>query len=141
MPVFLRAFRHDDLQMAEPLLDARGAAAATGMEPAHHDRAADLGARHDQPVDVQRMVVLGVGDRAFQRLLHLVGDAALAEGQRRDRTAGRQVADHRGDQVQLARADAQVADDALRLGFRQAARVGWLAHVSRASPSCRPHDR
>src|ERR1700761_8669162 len=125
---FLRPLGDDDLQVAEPFLDACSPATATRMEAPHHDGAADLGAGNDQAIDIERMVVLSVGDGAFQRLLHLVRDAALAEGQRVDRALGRHVADHRSDEVQLARADAQVADDALRFGFRQAAWMGRLAH-------------
>ena len=77
--------------MAEPFLHARGAPAAAGLEAPHHDRPADLGARDHQPIDVELMVVLGIGDRAFQRLLYLLGDTALAEGERRDRLRGRRL--------------------------------------------------
>jgi hypothetical protein len=67
---------------------------------------------------VERMVVLGVGNGALQRLLHLLRDPPLAERQRRHRPFRRQVADHARHQVQLARADPQVTDDRLRLVVR-----------------------
>ena len=133
---FLCAFGDDDLQMAEPLLHARRAAAAARMEAAHHHRAPHLGARHHQPIDVELMVVLGVGDRALQRLLHLLRDAALGEGQRRHRLLRRLVADQPGHQVELARRDTQVRHDRLRLGVGDAARMIGLAHdrLARLSP-------
>ena len=134
---FLGAFGDDDLQMAEPFLHARRATAAARMEPPHHHRASDLGARHHQPIDVELMVVLGVGDRALQRLLHLLCDAALGERQRRDRLRRRLVADQPRHQVELARRDAQVRHDRLRLGVGDAARMTGLAHdrLARLSPA------
>jgi len=69
---------HDDLQVAEPLLDGRRTATAAGMETLHDNAAAHFGQLHDQLVDIELVVVLGIGDRALKRLFHLLGDAALA---------------------------------------------------------------
>ena len=146
--VFL-LFGHHDLHVAEPFLDPRRTAAATRMEAPHHDRAADLGARHDQPVDIELMIVLGVGDGAFQRLADLMRDAPLAERQRRDRPLRRQIADHRRHQIELPRAGPHIAQDRLGFVIRERAFMFRLAHVapiafahvSPASPSCPPSDR
>ena len=64
---------------------------------------------------VELVIVLGVGDRALQGLLHLLRNAPLAEGQGRDRGADRLVADQTGNQVQLARADTDITQNTLRL--------------------------
>src|SRR5428012_400 len=69
-----------DLEVAEPLLHGRGTAAATGMEALHENATAHLGQLDDELVDVELVVVLGIRDRAFQRFLDLLGNAALAEG-------------------------------------------------------------
>jgi hypothetical protein len=126
--------------MRKPFIDTRRPATATRMEAAHDDRAANLCARDDQLVDIELMVVLGIGDRRFQRLTHGLRDAALAEGQRGDRLAGRLVADQTRDQIQLTRADTQIAERALRFVIREQAGMFWLAHLSPVSLSCPTSD-
>src|SRR6202020_136282 len=98
-----------DLEMAEPLLDGRGTAAATGMETLHVHAAANLSQLDDELVDVELMIVFSIRDRAFQRLFDLLGDAALAEGEISQSAPGRQVTDRCRDQVQLARANPHIA--------------------------------
>ena len=140
--LFLRPLGDDDPEVGEPLLDAGSATATARLEAAHDDRAADLGARHHQPIDIELMVVLGIRDRALQRLAHVMRDALLAEGELCHRQRGRLVADHSRNQVQLARAHADIADHGLGLGLAQLTRMFRLAHrISPASPSCRPSGR
>jgi hypothetical protein len=108
----------------------RPIAAAAARAPALHDQVlADPGLGHDQVVDVEPVIVLGVGDRALQRLLHLGRDAALGEGQIGQRLGDRFLADHRGDEVQLARTRADHLVDRHRLVFGDAAGIGFLAHA------------
>ena len=130
-----------DLHVAEPFLDLRRTAAAARMEAPHHDRAAHLGARHDQLVDVELVVVLGVGDGTLQRLPDLMRDPPLAERQSRDRPLRRQITDHRRDQIQLPRARPHIAQNRLGFVIRERADMFLLAHVSPASPSCPPNGR
>ena len=120
---------HHDLHVAEPFLDPRRAAAAARMKPPHHYRAADLGARYHQPVDIELMIVLRIGNGAFQCLADLMRNAPLAEGQRGDRPLRRQIANHRRHQIELARTGAHVAENCLRLVIGERAFMFRLAHV------------
>ena len=79
---------------------------AARMEAAHHHRTANLDARHDQLVDVELMVVLGICNRTLERLANGMRNPALAERQRRDGLARRLVTNEAGNQIQLAGADA-----------------------------------
>ena len=136
------AFRHDDLQVAEPFLDTGGLATAARHEAAHHDRLAHLGMRHDQPVDVELVVVLGIGDRALQRLaspawamrrlLNVSVATAWLAGLLRISPATR---------FSLRGETRMLRSDRLRLRLAQRAFVLRLAHVSPASPSCPPSGR
>src|SRR5258708_25542047 len=128
--------------MAERLYDAGGAAAAPRLEALHDQALADGGFGHDQAVDVEIVVVLGVGDGRVQRLADVLGDALLGEGELVDGGRRLLAADRGGHEVELARADADGAQHGLGLVVRLAAGSGWLAH--RSSPltlSCRPSGR
>ena len=48
--------------MAEPFLHPRGTAATTGVEAAHDDGAANLGARHDQAIDVRKALYSAISN-------------------------------------------------------------------------------
>src|SRR5262245_45263779 len=98
------------------------------MEALEHHRLADAGLAHHQAVDVQLVVVLGVGDRRLQRLAHVFGNAPARKLQFVDRGGRRLAADLASHDVELARADTDVAGDGRRLGVRQAAGAGGLAH-------------
>ena len=53
------------------LLDAcAGVAAGARMEALHHQVLADAGFLDDQVINIQIVVVLGIGDGRLQRLLH-----------------------------------------------------------------------
>ena len=52
---------------------------ARGREALHHQRLADIGLGDDEIVDVELVIVLGVGDRALERLLHVARDALAGE--------------------------------------------------------------
>src|SRR3546814_2042024 len=89
-------------------LDPPDPAARPRTEGTHPHALADEGLLHVEAVDIELVVVLGVGDRRLQRLLHGVGDPALGEGQRRDRLRRVEAADGRRHQVQLLRTDPKV---------------------------------
>src|SRR5438445_7163391 len=122
------ALAHHDREMAERLDDAGGAAAAAGVEPLHHQALADRGLGHDQAIDVEIVVVLGVGDGRVQSLPDVLGDALLGEGELVDGRRRLLAADGGGHEVELARADADGAQHGLGLVVRLAAGSRWLAH-------------
>src|SRR5205814_6176791 len=96
---------------------------------AFHDQSlADRGFCHDQAVDVEIVVVLGVGDGRVQRLADVLGDALLGEGELVDGRGRLLAADGGGHEVELARADADGAQHGLGLVVRLAAGSGRLAH-------------
>src|SRR5215469_10770216 len=124
--------------MREILFDPRRAAAAAGMETTHHKGPADRRFLDVKPVDIELVVVLRIGDRRLQHLLHIVGDAPTAESELGDRRLRGLAADHRRDQVELARADADRALEGRRLIVGEPALGGWLAHqplLARLSPA------
>jgi hypothetical protein len=57
----------------------------------------------DQRVDVEVVIVLGVGDRRLERLLDVLGDALAREGQVGERLVDLLAADLGGNVVQLPR--------------------------------------
>ena len=79
---FLLADDHADT--AERLDDARAAAAGAGRETLHHEALADRSFLDDQRVDVEIVVVLGVGDRGCQALADVdslvVVEASVGKG-------------------------------------------------------------
>ena len=101
--------------MRKRLQDAGAAATRTGLETLHDQRLANIGFLDEQAVDIQRVVVLCVGDSRLQRLFNVTGDTTTREGQGGDRLVDVHAPDHRGNKIQLLRADTQVAQH--RLGF------------------------
>src|SRR6266849_3156145 len=81
-----------------------------------------------QPIDVELVVVLGIGDRRLQDLLDVLGDPARREGQLGERARSTLAADALGDQVELARTDADDAQERLGFSLVEAARCAFLAH-------------
>src|SRR5215470_1683000 len=124
----LLALAHDHGDVA-PRLDDRGAATAgAGVEPLHHEAAPDRRLGDVEAVDVELVIILGVGDRRLQHLADVLGDPTLVEGQARQRRLGAEAADRLGDQVQLAGAAAKHAGDRPGLVVRAASRGRFLAH-------------
>src|SRR5690606_7922147 len=87
------------------------------------------------------MVVLGIGDGAFQHLLDLAGDALVAEFEIGQSLLDLLAADQLRQQIELLRADAQHAQHSLGLVVLERALGFWLAHLTSSWPSCRPRDR
>src|SRR5205814_3857266 len=67
--------------MREMLFDARRAAAAARVETLHDKSPADRRFLDIEPVDIELVVVLGVGDCRLEYLPHILRDAAAREGQ------------------------------------------------------------
>ena len=85
------------------------------METLHDDRLANIGFGDNQLVDVEVMVVLGVCNRGFERLLDGRCDTLAGEFQVSESALYLLAADQRGNQVELLRADAQRTCYGLRL--------------------------
>jgi hypothetical protein len=102
--------------------------ARPGAPALHHQVLADIGLDDDEVVDVEAVVVLRVRHRRLERLLDVLADALLREGEVGERLLHLHVADHRGDEVELARARPDHPVDGHRLVLGDAARVLLLAH-------------
>ena len=114
-------FADNDREVSKRLLDARCTATATSVETLHDDRLADVGFRHDQRVNVEIMVVLGVGDCRFKRLLDSTCNTLAGELQLSECALDLLAADSRSNEVELLWADAERAGDCLRLVVLQPA--------------------
>jgi hypothetical protein len=79
-------------------------------------------------VDVEIMVVLGVGDCGFERLLDLDRNPLVGELEIGERGRDLLAPDELGEKVELLRADAQHARRRLGFVLRLTARVGRLGH-------------
>src|ERR1700756_1795904 len=123
--------------MSEKLLDPRRAAAAAGVKPLQDKGAANRGLLDIEAVDIELVIVLGIGDRRLQHLLDLAGDPAVRKGEFGQRRGGGFAANCLGDEIELGRAGAQPAQASLSLGLIEAAWRGELAQLSPSSPACR----
>src|SRR5258708_6981473 len=72
-------FAHDDGDVGEWLFNPPGPSARARAEALHDHVLADPGLGDDQIVDVELMIVLGVGDRGFERLLDLYRNSLVRE--------------------------------------------------------------
>src|SRR6201993_3970735 len=116
--------------MRKHLLDARRAPAASGVKPFQYKSPADRGLLHKKAVDIELMVVFGIGDRRLQNLSDVARDAAPREGQFRERDRGSLAADRLRDEVELARARAQAPHGRGCFTVVEPPFSGWLTHVS-----------
>src|SRR6185369_463216 len=97
-------------------------------ETLHGDRLADRSLGDDERVDVEIVVVLGVGDRAREHLLCVAGHRLLREGENVQRLLGLAAADQRRDEVELLRRTTDRGSDGQRLVVGDAAGSFLLAH-------------
>src|SRR5262249_8776875 len=103
-------------------------------EALHDKTLADMCLGDDEVVDVEVVIVFGVGDRRLQALAHILGDALARELQVGERRRHRLAADQRGDKGELLGADPDVARHGLGLVVGEAAFALLLAHVG-SSPA------
>src|SRR5438445_295356 len=97
----LGALAHYKAEMREMLFDARRAAAAARVETLHDKSPADRRFLDIEPVDIELVVVLGVGDRRLEYLPYILRDAAAREGQLGQSVRRVLAADRLRDKVQL----------------------------------------
>src|SRR5207237_2761964 len=128
--------------MREKLFDPRRPAPAAGVKPLHDKSATDRSLLDIEAVDIELVIVLGIGDRRLQHLFDIASDAPMGKGKFRQRRGGTFATNRLGNEVELARAGAQTAQTGLRLGLFEAARRGGFTHLlSLSSPACRQRGR
>src|SRR6266403_1678109 len=135
---------NNDRQLRKWFKDTARAATAARRETLHHDAIADMRLGDDQIVDIEIVIVLGVGDRRFQALLDVDRDPLARELQIGERGRSLPAADQLRDQIELLRAYAQHPGDGLGLVIREAPFALWFAHRSVLKPSwlsCRQNGR
>src|SRR3954451_23285341 len=118
----------DDPNAAERLDDPRRAAARTGREALHRDRLADARLGDDQRVDIEVVVVLGIGDRGREHLVNVLGHRLGRELQDVQRFLDLAAADQARDQVELARRAANGVADGQRFLVADLTGCNRLAH-------------
>src|SRR5450432_627224 len=109
---------NNDRQLREWAKYTARTATAARCETLHHDAVADMRLSHDQLVDVEVVIVLGVGDRRFQALLDVDRDPLARKLQVGERSRCLPAADQLRDQIKLLRADPQHPGDRLGLVVR-----------------------
>src|SRR5579871_3198283 len=141
--------------MREALADLADAATAARRPALQHQGGPDMRLGDDQRVDVELVVVLGIGYRRFERPLDVAGDPLAAEGEVGERRRHLLAADQLRHQVQLLRRDADhrsagagfrirerplaldLAHDQLLLAFLSEA-WPWKVRVGANSPNLWP---
>src|SRR5579872_3769910 len=121
--------------MREMLFDFRRTAAAASMEAAHHKSPAHCRLLDVKAVDIELVVVFSVGDRRLQHLFDVLRDTPARKGELGERGLSCLATDHRRDEVELLRADAQRPQKGRSLIVGESARSGLLSH--RSSPQVR----
>src|SRR5450432_2266265 len=135
---------NNDRQLREWAKYTARTATAARCETLHHDAVADMRLSHDQLVDVEVVIVLGVGDRRFQALLDVDRDPLARKLQVGERSRCLPAADQLRDQIKLLRADPQHPGDRLGLVVREGPFALWFAHRFVLKPSwlsCRQNGR
>src|SRR3984957_14307557 len=123
---------NNDRQLRERFKNTARTATAARCETLHHDAVADMSLGDDQIVDIEVVVVLGIGDRRFQALLDVDSNPLARKLQIGKRCRSLPAADQLRDKIKLLRAHPQHPGDRLGLVIREAPFALWFAH--RLSP-------
>src|SRR3954447_15334836 len=118
----------DDAHAAERFDDPRRTAAGAGGEPLHRDALADRRLGDDEAVDVEIVVVLGIGDRRGEHLADIDGHRLGREGEDVESVLGLLAADELSDEVELLGRAADLRADRQRLVVGDLAGGCCLAH-------------
>ena len=94
-------FAYNDTQTAEWFNDLARLAAATCHETLHGQRLANARLGNDKAVDVEIVVVFGVGDGRGQNLAHIVCHSLSREFQNVERVFSFLATDQRGNEAKL----------------------------------------
>src|SRR6201988_2285742 len=103
-----------------------------------------MGLGNDEIVDIEVMVIFGVGDRRLQALLDVDRDPLARELQVGERGRSLAAADQLRDKIELLRGNPQHPGDCLGLVIGEAPFALWFAHRLILKPSwlsCRPNGR
>src|SRR6266481_4043653 len=119
---------NDDRQLREWFKYTARAATAARCETLHHDAVADMGLGDDQIVDIEVVVVLGIGDRRLQALLDVDRDPLARKLQVGKCCRSLPAADQLRDKIELLRAHPQHAGNRLGLVVREGPFALWFAH-------------
>src|SRR6185437_3443002 len=84
--------------------------------------------RNNEIIDVEIMIVFGIGNRRFQALLDVDRDPLARKLQVGERGRSLAAADQLRNQVELLRADPKHPGDRLGLVIREAPFALWFAH-------------
>ena len=103
------------VRLRERLENPPDAAARARLLPLDHQRLADMRLDDHEIVDVEIVIVLRIGDRRFQALAHVAGNALAREFEIGKRGRNLLAADELRQEVQLLRAHPQHAGDGLGL--------------------------
>src|SRR5438067_13174502 len=103
--------------MARVFEHAVAAALGARLKALEEHAALDVDRLHLQRVDVGAVVVLGVGDRRLEQLLHDAGALLRRVGEDAHRLVDRLAADQIGDQAALLRRHARAAQDGFGLHY------------------------
>src|SRR5581483_2633006 len=98
---------HHDGQVRKWLENTSDATAAARSETLDHERLADVRLGYDKIVDIEVMIVLGVGDRRFETLAHVLCDPLARELEVGERARNLLAADQLRDKVELLRRNPQ----------------------------------
>ena len=104
------------------------AAAAARVEALDHQRLADMGLGDDEFVDVEVVIVFGIGDRQLQALAHILGDALARKFEIGERARDLLAADHLRDKIEFLRRHPDHPGHRLGLIFGEASFACALAH-------------
>src|SRR5579863_7834502 len=123
---------NDDRQLRERFENPARTATAARCKTLHHDAVADMRLGDNQIVDIEIVIVLGIGDRRFQALLDVDRDPLARKLQIGERSRSLPAADQLCDEIELLRAHPQHSGDRLGLVIGEAPFALWFAH--RLSP-------
>src|SRR4029079_12392041 len=133
---------HDDRQVRKRLENASDTAAAARGESLDHKCLADMRLGDDEIVDVEIVIVLGVSDRRFQALAHVLGDTLARKLKVSERARNLLAADQLRDKVELLRRDPQHLAHSLGLVFVEVPFALALPHDVTLYPlACRRSGR
>src|SRR5258707_1715269 len=135
---------NNDRQLREWFNETAQAPPPARCETLHHDAIADMRLGDDQIVDIEIVIVLGVGDRGLQTLLDVDRDPLARELQISELRPTFPDAHHLLRKLELLRAHPQHPGDCLGLVVREAPFALWFAHRLVLKPSwlsCRQNGR
>jgi hypothetical protein len=110
------------------------------METFDHQRLADVSLRDNELIDIEIVIVFGIGDCRFQALANIARHALAREFQVRQRNRHLFAANELRQKIELLRAHAQHARDSLRLVLGKGAFARPFTHPAAPYVAPAPAD-